>query len=68
MGHARIPHARVSAECGQATPPLVGATTARVRCCEPPLHDTVQVAQAPNGAATLQSVAQPAVLQARVSA
>jgi hypothetical protein len=60
-------HACVSAECGQATPPLVGSTVARVRCCEPPLHDLLQVDQAPK-AGTTQSTGHACVLQARVSA
>jgi hypothetical protein len=58
---------RVSAECGHALPPNVGATVARLRCCEPVPHDLVQVDHAPKPG-TEQSVAQAAALQARVSA
>ena len=39
--------ARVSAECGHALPPNVGATVARLRFCEPAPHDLVQVDHAP---------------------
>ena len=58
---------RVSAECGQAWPPKVGAALLRSRFWEPPLQELVQadhVLKAP----TPQSVAQGAALQARVSA
>ena len=58
---------RVSAECGQAAPPSVGATLARLRFCEPVPHDLVQVDHAPN-APTTQSVGQACALQVRVSA
>ena len=59
--------ARVSAECGQALPPSVGSTVARLRFCEPVPQDLVHVDQAPN-AGTLQSTAHAATLQLRVSA
>ena len=60
-------HVRVSAECKQATPPNVGATLSRLRLCEPVPHEAVQVDQA-SKVPTLQSTAQGAVLQSRVSA
>ena len=58
--------ARVSAECGHALPPSVGATVARLRFCEPVPHDFVHVDHAPN-AGTTQSVAHDCSLQTRVS-
>ena len=41
IGHGPLPHARVSAPCGQAMPPLVGCTVWRERLCEPLPHDLV---------------------------
>ena len=55
---------RVSAECGQAAPPSVGSTVARLRFCEPVPHDLVQPDHAPN-APTEQSVGHSCTLQAR---
>jgi len=46
VAHAAVLHARVSAECGHATPPSVGSTVARLRHCEPVPHDLVHVDQA----------------------
>jgi hypothetical protein len=60
-------HERTSLLCGQATPPLDGWTLARVRVCLPLPHDLVQVVQVEK-AATAQSTAHRAALQARVSA
>ena len=60
--HAALLHARVSAECGHATPPDWGSTVARLRCCEPPPHDTVHVDQALK-AGTTQSTGHAWVLQ-----
>jgi len=62
VAHAAVLHARVSAECGHATPPSVGSTVARLRHCEPVPHDLVHVAQA-SKAGTTQSVAHAWVLQ-----
>ena len=42
-GHAWLLQVRVSAECGQATPPALGCTLGRVRFCEPVPHDLVHV-------------------------
>ena len=64
--HACVLQARVSAECGQALPPNLGATVARLRFCEPVPHDLVQVDQAPK-AEVAQSTAHAAALQLRVS-
>jgi hypothetical protein len=44
-GHAWLLQSRVSAACGHALPPNVGSVCARLRCCEPAPHDTVQVDQ-----------------------
>ena len=57
---------RVSAECGQAAPPSVGATLARLRFCEPVPHDLVQVDHASKDP-TMQSAAQANLLHARAS-
>jgi hypothetical protein len=65
--HGAALQVRVSAECGHALPPNVGATVARLRCCEPTPHDFVQVDHAAKRLRT-QSVAQAASLQTRVSA
>ena len=66
-GHGPWLHAWVSAVCGHALPPSVGATLVRLRFCEPVPHDLVQVDQAPKEPST-QSVAHGAALQLRVSA
>ena len=58
---------RVSPECGHTLPPSRGATFVRLRFCEPVPHDLVQVDHAPKRL-TMQSVAQAASLQTRVSA
>jgi hypothetical protein len=42
-GQAWPLQARVSAVCGQATPPLVGCVCVRERLWAPPPHDLVQV-------------------------
>ena len=65
--HGAALQVRVSAECGHALPPNVGAMVARLRFFEPPPHDLVQVDHALNESTT-QSVAQAASLQTRVSA
>ena len=65
-GHAWLLQVRVSAECGQATPPALGWTLARVRFCEPAPHDLVQLDHAVQ-VAMLQSAGHACVLQARVS-
>ena len=65
-GHAWALQVRVSAECGQATPPADGATVARLRFCEPVPHDLVQVDQAAQLLVT-QSTGHELSLQARVS-
>jgi hypothetical protein len=54
--HGAALQVRLSAECGHALPPNVGATVARLRCCEPTPHDLVHVDQAPK-APSAQSVA-----------
>lgn len=59
-------HDCVSAECGQASPPAVGATVARVRLMEPPPQDLVHVDQA-DQAGTTQSVGHACVLHTRSS-
>ena len=46
-GHVWVLQSRVSAECGHALPPSVGAVVERLRFCEPVPHDLVQVDQAP---------------------
>ena len=43
--HTWVLHARVSAECGHAAPPLEGSTVARLRLCEPVPHDFEHVDQ-----------------------
>ena len=57
---------RVSAECGQALPPFMGSTVARLRFCAPVPHDLVQVDQAEK-AGTTQSKMHTCALQLRVS-
>jgi hypothetical protein len=66
-GHAWALHDCISALCGQALPPLVGATWVRLRSCEPMPHEAVQVVQAPK-VPTSQSAGHAWALQARVSA
>ena len=66
-GHACALQARVSAECGHATPPCCGSVVARLRDWKPLPHDLVQVDQALNALNT-QSTAHGETLQARVSA
>jgi hypothetical protein len=66
VGQACSLQTRVSAECGQAVPPNVGSTVARLRFCEPTPHDLVHAGHAPKPA-TEQSVAQAKRLQSRAS-
>ena len=66
IGHGPCVHGRVSALCGQASPPYAGCTMLRVRCCEPTPHDLVHVVQAPK-LRTMQSTGQLCWLHARVS-
>lgn len=66
MGHAWVLQARVSAECGHAMPPCLGAMLIRLRRCEPVPQDTVHMDQAPK-LLTLQSTAHANSLQSRVS-
>ena len=64
--HAGALHERVSAECGQALPPFLGAMVARLRSWTPLPQDLLQVAhglQEP----VLQLVGHTKVLQVRVS-
>ena len=68
IGHGPWLHVRVSAECGQAVPPLDGATMVRVRLCEPLPHDLEQTDQTGGNWPMSQLTGHAAVLQARVSA
>ena len=64
---ACVLHARVSPECGQATPPFTGCATVRERDCEPLPHDLVHVVHALK-LATWQLTGHACALQRRVSA
>ena len=59
--HTCLLQLRVSAECGQALPPFLGSTVARLRFCTPVPHDLVQVDQA-DQAGTTQSGAHTCAL------
>jgi hypothetical protein len=67
IGHGPSVQARVSAVCGQAAPPLTGATWVRERVWTPAAHVVLQAVQARKAPGT-QLTGQAAVLQARVSA
>ena len=67
IGHGPWLHACVSAVCGHAAPPNLGAALVRVRDWKPAAHEVEQVDQSPK-LATTQSTGHACTLQVRASA